>query len=161
MASDKEQASIRGCIKNYDSFCWRVNQVYNNVYHFSFPQYNYDTEDFLLDMWTLIHHEKHKVQIMGTEHTDPFGHTTGMVGQYGDMGEFVPALVQDSYIRFKIVLDLKHKKTNKTQMLRETQVLLPDVVYHFLLRPPKIVRLQFPHNPVWIHPMEEDLVPLR
>lgn len=150
-ALPKEQASIRACIRNYNSYCWRVNQVYNNVHHFSFPQYNYDTNDFLLDMWDTIKHPIHKLQIMGSGHRDPFGHTSGMIGQYGDMGEFVPALVQDSYVRFQVVLDPKDKT--------KTRVLQPGPVYHFLLRPPKIVRLQFPHSPVWMHSVDRDLVP--
>lgn len=153
-AAPKEQSRIRVCIRSYNSYCWRVNQTYNNVKHFSFPQYDYDTGDFLLDMWDIIRHPKHKLCIMGSEHQDPFGHTSGMIGQFGELGEFVPALVQDSYVRFKVELDsLKAAPNTKPRVLQQ------GPVYHFLLRPPTVVRLQFPHAPVWMYPVDSDLVP--
>jgi hypothetical protein len=94
----------------------------------------YDTGAFLKELKTMVDSIYHKVQVRGSIHTDSYGHTSALIGQYTEYGEFVPSIVQDSYIRFKIVMDPKH-----TKIMR---VFHPDVIYHFLTDKPKIIKTQ-------------------
>jgi hypothetical protein len=152
--SKKEQARITESLKP-GSFAWRVNQVYNNVYHFSSHK-PYDTELFLQELKYIVDSKHHKIQVMGGLHTDPYGHTSGMIGQYEDYsgyGEFFPAITKDTYIRFKIVQDQKWFKV--------LRVLDHFSVFHFLMQVPYIERLQLHHTtPVYMQePPSGDLVP--
>jgi len=134
------------------SFSHKLNIMYNNEYHFSNMQYMYDIHAFLKELKMLIDSIYHKVQVMGSVHSDPYGHTSALIGQYSVYGEFVPSIVQDSYIRFKIVMDPKH-----TKILR---VFSPEVIYHFLVDKPKVVRTQLArHFPIVMASHDMSLYP--
>lgn len=134
------------------SFSHRLNAAYNNAYHFSNPQYMYDIGAFLKELKTMVDSIYHKVQVMGNVHTDPYGHTSALIGQYTEYGEFVPSIVQDSYIRFKIVMDPKHAKIMR--------VFQPEMIYHFLTDKPRIVKTQMTrHYPIVMASHDTSLYP--
>jgi hypothetical protein len=121
----------------HGSHAWKLNEIYNNVIHFS-SYHNYDIRDFLNDLKYLIDSKVHTVQVMGGVHTDAYGHTSGMIGQMTDYGEFVPAITKDTYIRFKVVMDPRHFKIMKT--------LDHFSVFHFLTDVPVVEKLQMHTN---------------
>jgi hypothetical protein len=133
------------------SYAWRVNETYNNVHHFS-SHNAYEIKDFFTDLQYIVNSKYHKLQVMGNVHTDPYGHTSGMIGQLTPYGEFAPALTKDTYIRFKIHQDPNHFKILKS--------LDHFSVFHYLVRPPHIEKLQLhPSIPVTMYPIPEDLIP--
>lgn len=124
----------------------KVNVAYNNIHHFMFSQYDYDIQTFLSEIKNVVDSSFNKIQVMGDVHTDPYGHTSGLIGQYTEYQEFAPAIVKDSYVRFKLQFDPKHVKAYK--------VLDPSKIYHFLIDVPSIVQLQMHHTiPVYIYPL--------
>lgn len=148
--SKKEQNQILQHLAE-GSYAWRVNEAYNNIYHFS-SHNAYEYNDFHNDISYIMNSKYHKLQIMGGIHSDPYGHTSGMIGQMTMYGEFVPALVKDTYIRFKILQDPAHFK-----ILR---CLDHFSVFHFLVQPPHIEKLQLqPSIPVAMYPLSQDLIP--
>ena len=133
------------------SYARRVNEAYNNVFHFS-SHNSYDINDYFKDMQDIIDNKNHQLQIMGGVHSDPYGHTSGMIGQMTPYGEFIPALTKDTYIRFKI-----HQDPNHFKILR---CLDHFQVYHYLVNPPMIEKLQLNTSvPVAMYPIPEDIIP--
>lgn len=133
------------------SYAWRVNEAYNNIYHFS-SHNAYDIKDFFTDMQYIANSKYHQLQVMGGIHTDPYGHTSGLIGQHTPYGEFVPALTKDTYIRFKVHQDQAHFKILKC--------LDHFSVYHYLVKSPHIEKLQLPTSfPVSMYPIAEDILP--
>jgi hypothetical protein len=130
-----------------DSFAWQLNTVYNNIVHFS-SHNNYDALGFLTDLKNLIEHKHHTVQVMGGSHTDSYGHTSGMIGQMTPYGEFIPAVVKDTYIRFKVIMDLNHFK-----ILRAIDHFS---VFHYLLEVPIVEKLHLhPSNPIVMYELPD------
>lgn len=128
------------------SLSHQVNFAYNNVYHFYNPQYQYDIMYFLKELKNMVDSVHHKVQVMGSIHEDPFGHTSNLVGQYSGYGDYIPSIVKDRYIRFKVKMDPKNRKILRT--LDETNV------FHFLVDVPEIVKLQLPvSHPITMRPL--------
>ena len=122
-----------------------VNVAYNNTHHFMMNTFDYDIKGFLIELKNAVDSMYNKVVVMGGVHSDPFGHTTGLFGQYNEYNEFCPAIVKDSYIRFRFVFDKKHVKAYK--------VLDEIKVFHFLVDVPQIVQLQLNYRvPVYIYP---------
>lgn len=149
--SKKEQKEIEKHLIS-GSFAWRLNMAYNNMLHFS-SHSSYDIHTFLKDLQYIRDSKQHTLQIMGGEHTDSYGHTSGMIGQYTPYGEYVPAVVKDTYIRFKIIQDTKHFK-----MLKSLDTFS---VYHFLVSAPYIEKLHLHSSvPVVMYPIEKDLLPI-
>lgn len=137
--SKQEQARLKELLTP-GSHAWKLNEIYNNVFHFS-SYHNYDIKDFLSELKYLIDSKVHTVQVMGGVHTDPYGHTSGMVGQMTEYGDFLPAIIKDTYIRFKVVMDTKHFKIMRT--------LNHFSVFHFLTSVPHVEKLQLhPSVPV-------------
>lgn len=133
------------------SLAWRVNSHYNTFTHF-YSHSEYDTATFLRELKYLIDSRVHKVDVIGGIHTDPYGHTTGLIGQYSDFGEYMPAMVKDTYIRFKVNLNPSH--------MRALRAFDTFSVFHFLMTPPHIVQLTLsPRFPVYMGPVKSDLVP--
>ena len=112
-----------------------INTFYNSAEHFGMPMFDTVPHAFLKDIQTAANSTHHTIEVMGTEHTDPFGHSTVLIGQY-DMayGTFYPAIVKDCWIRFRIVLDHQHYKIFHS--LSESKI------YHLLIDTPTIVHLQ-------------------
>jgi hypothetical protein len=138
--SSKERKFIEQALaENSDSY--NINRIYNNGYHFSSQQYTYETSTFLRELSNLIQSQFHKIVIMGGVHSDPYGHSSGLIGQYGDYGEFFPSIVKDNYIRFKVVMEKKHMKALRA--LDETHI------FHYLITTPEITQLQLNvHYPI-------------
>lgn len=126
----KDQKHIRECLSP-NSFSYHVNYYYNNNHHFSAP-YTYDIEPFLKEIQRIIESTTHTLQIMGGIHTDPYGHTSGLVGQYTEYNEYFPAIMKDTYIRFKVLM----KSQIALKALNNTNV------FHYLIAAPHIVKLQ-------------------
>ena len=142
--SEKQKASITSMLSP-KSFAWNVNEIYNNVNHFSSHQ-SYDTNVFLDEIKYIVNHKHHTLKVMGGVHTDPYGHTTGMIGQYSPYNEFFPALTKDTYIRFKIQQDERYMK-----MLRALDTFS---VFHYLVDVPEIIQLRLHHTtPVVMAPI--------
>jgi hypothetical protein len=129
-----EENFLRECLTPGSS-CWHLNEVFNNVHHFSSHQ-SYVIQQFLSELKYLIDHKEHQVQIMGTTHTDAYGHTSGLIGQYDDYGFYYPALVQDSYIRFKVVINHASFKVLKA--------LDTFSVFHYLVKPSFVEKVHLP-----------------
>lgn len=131
---------------NPEHFGNHVNIAYNNVAHFSSQQYDYDTVTFLRELRDMVQSTKHKVQVHGSIHTDPYGHSSSMIGQYNEYHEFMPCIVHDSYIRFKLVIDPKYMKKMNA---------LNDVVFfHFLVQVPQVVHAQLgDYIPIVMYPI--------
>lgn len=146
----KEQSQLRECLKE-GSFCWKLNETYNNYGHF-YSHNQYDISSFLNELKYLLEHKYHKVQLMGGVHTDTYGHTTGMIGQYTEYNEYVPSVVKDSYIRFKIYLDPNH--------MRVLRVFDTFSVFHFLTSAPHIEKLHLGKQyPVYMSAVDASLIP--
>ena len=151
----KEKKMIEEMLKTCTdkaSFSYRLNTMYNNAGHFSNIQYMYDISAFLKELKAIADSIYHKVQVMGSVHTDPYGHTSALIGQYTYEGEFVPSLVQDSYIRFRIVMDPRHMKIMR--------VLNTEMIYHFLVDKPRIIKTQLNrHIPVMMASHDMSMYP--
>jgi hypothetical protein len=134
-------AAEKKLIKELLENCWNpehfgnhVNIVYNNTHHFASPQYDYDIRSFLKELKSLVDSQYHVVQVMGSVHSDPLGHSSMMIGQYSHMGEFYPCLVKDSYIRFKII--------NNPKYMKGLNVFNDASIFHFLVQVPQVVKAQ-------------------
>lgn len=149
--SKQEQKRIHQALEK-GSVPWQINEFYNNVLHFSSHK-SYDIQHFLSDMSYIIENKHHQLQIMGGIHQDPFGHTSGMVGQFTQpYNEFIPCLVKDTYIRFKVHMDPNHFKIIKC--------LDHFDVFHYLVDVPYIEKLQLhPSVPVVMFPTHDHLLP--
>lgn len=142
--SDKEKVAITKMLSPA-SFAWNVNEIYNNVHHFSSHK-AYETKTFLDEVKYIANHKHHKLIVMGGIHQDPYGHTSGMIGQYTLYNDFFPAITKDTYVRFKIQQDERYMK-----MLH---ALDSFVVFHYLVDVPEIVKLQLHYTiPVVLAPI--------
>jgi hypothetical protein len=131
---------------NKKSFGYQVNKAYNNGYHFSSFQNQYDIDHFLHELYTIVTSKYHTVQIMGSVHSEPFGHSSSLIGQYSPYGEFLPCMVKDKYIRFKIVMDHKNMK-----ILRTFNTIS---VFHFLTDVPQVTQTQLDSRvPLYMNPL--------
>jgi hypothetical protein len=139
--TEDERASITKCLTEPHTFCKEINKLYNNAWHFSSQQYNYDITTFLREISDMISSQYHTLQVIGGIHSDP-GHSTSMIGQYSQYQEFIPATVRDTYIRFKIIMDPKH-----TKMLRALDSIS---VFHFLTQVPFVLNLPMHSSPVYM-----------
>lgn len=146
--SSADQNNIRKSL-SHNSHSYYINKYYNNSYHFSAP-YTYDIDPFLKEINKIIESKVNILQVMGGVHTDSYGHTSGLIGQYNEYNEYFPAIMKDTYIRFKVLI--------KSQM---TLVALNAVnVYHYLIELPHIVKLQESVKcPVALLPVLHELVP--
>ena len=126
------------------TFCFALNWTYNNPGHFSTTQYSYNIRGFLDELAAIAKSQHHKVQVMGSIHRDPYGHSSQLMAQYSPYDEFVPCLVSDKYIRFQIRQDPRHFK-----MLRQ---LNETLVFHLLVDLPTIIRVMDSRHPVYLHP---------
>lgn len=137
------EKALKDCLVN-TSMSHLINVAYNNTHHFMMDTFDYDIRGFLTELKNAVDSIFNKIVVMGGVHSDPFGHTTGLFGQYNEYNELCPAIVKDNYIRFKLVFDKKHVKAYKV---------LNDVnVFHFLVSVPHIVQLQLHHRvPLYIH----------
>ena len=109
-----------------------INRLYNNATHFSSPLIGYDINTFLREIRKAIHNKSDvTVEIMGNEHSEPFGHSSYLIGQYNEYGEFVPARVKDRYIRFRVV-------SKKSTWFNAGQI------FHYLIDVPSIEQLGMP-----------------
>jgi hypothetical protein len=153
LANSQEERKIRRCMSNFDAPCWRLNEIYNNGDHFSFAQFNYDTDSFLNEIWDIANCSVDTLEVMGSVHSDPFGHSSMMIGQYNEKGIFVPVVVKDYYIRFKVAFGPKSK--------RKLNILKEGYIYHFLVKRPEIVMVMLPidTHPVCMMPIEEYMTP--
>jgi hypothetical protein len=113
----------------------QVNIAYNNITHFSSPQYNYNINEFLKALSDIVNSKSFTIEVMGSIHSDPFGHSSSLIGQMSQYGEFLPCLVQDKYIRFKV--NMKNHINNK--ILGPLNI---TSIFHFLVDVPEIIRLQ-------------------
>ena len=122
MKYEEQQAVLEMMTRCTDDneFVNQVNTKYNNKYHFCNPRFDYNIEVFLEELKMFSDSIYHQVQVMGTIHTDAYGHTS-MLHREGK-------IVKDTYLRFKIVMDQQHMKI--------TRVLKPGPVYHFLVGMP-------------------------
>lgn len=136
--SDKEKLEITNMLQNcnkVEEFGHQVNIAYNNITHFSSPQYNYDINEFLKALSAIVNSVSFHIEVMGSIHSDPFGHSSSLIGQMSQYGEFLPCLVQDKYIRFKV--NMKNKINDKILGPLNT-----TSIFHFLVDVPEIIRLQ-------------------
>lgn len=141
--TDKQKQHIAHCFRK-GSHSYMINLAYNNAAHFSSFHNQYNITQFLKEIDYLINSKEHKIQVMGGIHSDPFGHSSNMIGQVVGFGEFYPAIVQDTYIRFNVLMDPKNPE--KLQALDSVQT------YHYLIEPPTLVKLQQRHNiPVYVY----------
>ena len=76
-----------------------INYIYNNPIHFGYGCI-YDMDEYLCELKWLLEHKDQGIgiEVMGGIHKDPLGHTSGLIGQY-------TLLVQDTYIRFRVMMD--------------------------------------------------------
>lgn len=131
---------------NHEHFGNHVNVVYNNQHHFSSPQYDYDIRTFLMELKSIVDSPHHKIQVMGSVHSDPLGHSSMLIGQYSDIGEFYPALVRDSYIRFKVY--------NHPKYFKKLNILNDMYIFHFLVQVPQVVQTQLGgRSPIVMFPL--------
>ena len=103
------------------------------MYYFGNPNISYDIYVFLRELKSVIDNRYHTIEVMGGVHADPWGHTSYMMGQVNDYGEFVPVLTKDKYIRFKLVVDNKHP--------RQFAALNTTSIFHLLVQVPEIVKI--------------------
>jgi len=130
----------------------RINTFYNIPNHFGTAKYNGDVTSFLREIESIVDSKYHKLQIMGDIHTDPYGHSSYLIGQYDDYNVFIPAIVKDNYVRFKVVQDPKHYK-----MLRS----IDDTrIFHFLMTPPSIVQIYDIYRPTYMNYVDKDIAPI-
>jgi len=123
---------LRTCYTMHSrSFC--LNMKFNNFAHFTVPTCPSNIAQFLLELSLLAHSENVTVQVMGGVHTDSYGHISGLIGRYNEFNEFVPCIVRDKYIRFRIV-------PKEMKALQGTCSMSPASVYHFLVDDPVVVR---------------------
>ena len=146
--SPKDQKYIRESLSP-NSFSYHVNSYYNNSHHFSAP-YTYDIIPFLKEVQRIKESTVHTLQIMGGVHTDPYGHTSGLIGQYDEYNEYFPAIMKDTYIRFKVLI--------KSQIA--LHALNTINVFHYMISAPHIVKLQLGVKvPVTMIQVPQDFVP--
>lgn len=122
------------------SFYGALNTQYNNVTHFGMPMFDTDPQMFLADIQSAASSKWHTLQVMGSEHSDPYGHSSHMFGQINGYGYFEPALARDTYIRFKLVQDPKNYKIFRS--MNESKI------YHFLVKSPIILKIGDVRHPV-------------
>jgi hypothetical protein len=90
----------------------------------------------------IVDSKKYSLEVYGGVHMDP-GHTSGMIGQYNEIGEYVPALVKDTYVRFKVNLNIKNAKKEAVPVF---SVLNTLSVFHYLVGVPVVVSLPVSAN---------------
>lgn len=148
--SKEEQGTIKNLL-HPSSLSWQINAYYNTYNHF-YSHNNYETDTFLQELQYIIKSSIHQMQVCGGIHTDTYGHTTGLIGQYNEYGEYVPSVVRDTYIRFRIYMDSKHFKL--------LHALNTESVFHFLIKTPHIERLgTYKRFPVIMFPVDSSLLP--
>lgn len=144
--NDNQKSFITSVLKSCDNpynFYHQINIAYNNVNHFC-NQHNYNIHYLLKEIKNLAHDKHHKLVIMGSIHFDPFGHTSGLIGQFDDYKEYNNSIVKDSYVRFKVYINPNYSYKYKT--------LQDNVIYHFLLDVPEIIHLQLGRKiPVYMY----------
>lgn len=127
-----EKALLTCATSNSPSFL--LNTFYNRSEHFGVPTPYSDVTIFLQDIHAAATSKFHDIEVMGTEHSDPFGHSTQLIGQYDAIGTYYPTIVRDNYIRFKFRMD--HNNFKVFRALNEQHI------FHFIISPPMVVQLQ-------------------
>ena len=116
-----------------NDFFHMLNMYYNNPQHHG---RQLDTLKFLEEIQRAATHKFHEITVMGTEHSDPYGHSSNLAGQYDDYNNFEAAIMQDHYIRFTFKLDEKNFKVKEA-----FDILNGSMVFHFLVKPPTLIKL--------------------
>jgi hypothetical protein len=140
--SDTEKEEITYMLKKClikTTFAHQVNKAYNNFEHFASPQYNYDIDNFLKALSDIANSTSYTIKVMGGIHSDPFGHSSSLIGQTSYYNEFTPCIVQDKYIRFKV--DMTNNFNQKILGPLNT-----TSIFHFLVDVPKIIQLQLHYS---------------
>lgn len=150
VASASEKAKITAGMSP-TSMSYYVNQVYNNPHHFSSPQFQYDPNTFLRELLNMIDSQFHKVEVMGGIHSDPFGHSSGLIGQQSPYGDVFPVIVKDTYVRFRIKMHQNYVKALRALDTVNT--------FHFLMQVPDIVKVQFMRVPVKVYITDHRFLP--
>lgn len=133
------------------SIYYRINSHYNNALHFGTSKYEGNVNMFLKEIKNIVDSKYHKIQVMGGVHSDSYGHSSHLIGQYDNYNVFMPAIVTDNYVRFKVIQD--HKNYKVLRSLDETHI------FHFLMTPPTIIQLFNAYRPVFMYYTDEDISP--
>lgn len=145
-----------------DSHQMVVNLYYNNDGHFQtnlpfYSRYSFNIEQFLREIVTLVNsqHKNDKITIIGGVHTN--SHSSGMIYQHNTKtGQLMPLFVEDSYIRFDVMLSDELRKSGKIRLLS------PGAIYHFLMHIPCIQQIKIGSTkkyPIYIPEMPEEVFP--
>jgi hypothetical protein len=113
------------------NFYGLLNVFYNNQYHMGQLSSFVHMPTFLHEIQEVANSKEHSIMVMGTEHTDTYGHPSQLIVQYNPSDNMAyPVMAQDTYIRIQLYMPKNPK---------HYRMLFPGTNYHFLVASPMII----------------------
>jgi hypothetical protein len=115
-----------------------LNLYYNNQFHMGQMSSMVYMPVLLQEIQEVANSTDHAILVMGSAHTDTYGHPSQLIVQYNPAdGMSYPVMAQDTYIRIQLYMPKSPK---------HYRMLFPGTNYHFLVDAPMIIEYPLGHD---------------